>query len=109
MAVLYMKDLLGCKTFLLPESFLLARVKCFTSFRDRALITIEVAINATRKGGLNCDPFKIIPETLNYVLYTQENSWLILVQQINNQFMYIKDQNVLERDNISRMRKMILS
>jgi len=40
---------------------------------------------------LNCDHFKIISETLNYVLYTQENSWLILVQQINNQLMYIKD------------------
>jgi len=26
---------------------------------------VEVAINVTRKGGLNCDPFKIIPETLN--------------------------------------------
>jgi len=23
-------------------------------------------------GRLNCDPFKIIPETLNYVLYTKE-------------------------------------
>jgi len=35
----------------------------FTSFRDRALIPIEVA----RKGGMNCDPLKIIPETLNQV------------------------------------------
>jgi len=44
-----MKDLMEYKTLL--ESFPLARVKCFTSFRDRALIPIEVAINVTRKGG----------------------------------------------------------
>jgi len=38
----------------------------------------EVAINVTRKGGLNCDPFKIILES--YV-FTQECSWCMLVQQ----------------------------
>ena len=44
----------------------------YTNINDicnKLQVFIEVAINVTRKGGLNCDPFKIIPETfkLDYI------------------------------------------